>query len=364
MLFCDQHFEKEFLKIERWAQFLGIPLFTLFSVLFLMPYPISIDLDHFLYHIGFSFVGVVAIWYSIRAIIFFFRKYFSKVSFSVRLIFQLILSSVVTISIIWLLELIGEKYFINIFCPCNEKDNFDIKNLYLTTIIFAFLINTIYESFYLMLRLSEKVLETERYRKESIEAQYQNLTSRLNPHFLFNSLNTLTTVVEEDPKKAVNYIRELSIVYRYVLNSQKLTWADLAAEMSFTQSYILLMKMRFEDNLRINLDICEEYLNYHILAMTVQLLIENAVKHNEISSSHPLEIKICCRDEKLIVSNIKQKRNIMPSTTKVGLHNVSERYRFLVNKEVVIEDREDSFTVQVPLIRNIEEDREHIEEYL
>ena len=159
-----------------------------------------------------------------------------------------------------------------------------------------------------MLRLSEKALETERYKKESIEAQYQNLTSRLNPHFLFNSLNTLTTVVEEDPKKAVNYIRELSVVYRYVLNSQKLTWADLAAEMSFTQSYILLMKMRFEDNLRINLDICEEYLNYHILAMTVQLLIENAVKHNEISSSHPLEIKICCRDEKLIVSNNKQKR--------------------------------------------------------
>ncbi len=364
MLFCNQHFEKEFLKIERWAQFLGIPLFTIFSVLFLMPYPFTIEFKHFLYHVGFSFAGVVAIWYSIRAIIFFFRKHFGKVTFAVRLTVQLILSSVVTISIIYLLDLIGDRFFTEIICPCDDQDNFDIKNLYLTTIIFAFLINTIYESFYLMLRLSEKALETERYKKESVEAQYQNLTSRLNPHFLFNSLNTLTTVVEEDPKKAVNYIRELSVVYRYVLNSQKLTWADLAAEMKFTQSYILLLKMRFEDNLKITLDLCEEYLNYHILAMTVQLLIENAVKHNEISSSHPLEIKISCRDEKLIVSNNKQKRNIMPSTTKVGLHNISERYRFLVNREVVIKDREDSFTVQVPLIRNIEEDREHIEEYL
>src|SRR5512145_914767 len=111
MLFCDQHFEKEFLKIERWAQFLGIPLFTLFSVLFLMPYPFTTEVEHFFYHVVFSFAGVVAIWYSIRAIIFFFRKHLGKVSFSVRLSLQLVMSSVVTISIIYFLDTIGEKFF-------------------------------------------------------------------------------------------------------------------------------------------------------------------------------------------------------------------------------------------------------------
>jgi LytS/YehU family sensor histidine kinase len=122
--------------------------------------------------------------------------------------------------------------------------------------------------------------------------------------------------------------------------------------------------MRFEENLRINLDICERYVNHHILAMTTQLLIENAVKHNEISDSHPLEIKISCEEEMLIVSNNKQKRNIIPATTKVGLHNITERYKFLVNKDVIIEDAIDTFTVKIPLIKTIDKDREHIEEYL
>jgi LytS/YehU family sensor histidine kinase len=263
-----------------------------------------------------------------------------------------------------MLDYAGTVYLADFLDFHADCDDFNEKNLYLTTIIFTFLINTIYESFYLFLRLTETAVETERYKKENAEAQYRNLTSRLNPHFLFNSLNTLTTVVEEDPEKAVKYIRELSIVYRYVLNSQKLTWADLTAEWKFTQSYIMLLKMRFEDNLKIELDICEHYNNYHILAMTLQLLIENAVKHNEISNSHPLFIRIFCENDNLVVSNNKQQRKIMPSTTKVGLHNISERYNFLVNKEVIIEDRIDSFTVRIPLIKTIEEDREHIEEYL
>ncbi len=364
MLFCDKHFEKEFLKIERWAQYVGIPLFTIISVLFLSPYPFCFDRVHLLFHVVFSFAGVVGIWYSVRFVIFFFRRHFPKLSFSLRLILQLIITSIFTILIIYMLDRVGYTYFAERMEEyCQDTNPFDFKNLYLTTIVFSFLINTIYESFYLLLKLSETAIESERYKKESAEAQYQNLTSRLNPHFLFNSLNTLTTVVEEDPKKAVNYIRELSVVYRYVLNSQKLTWADLTAELKFTQSYILLLKMRFEDNLKVEVDICDRYNHYHILAMTLQLLIENAVKHNEISNTHPLSIRIYCDEEQLVVTNNKKSRKIMPSTTKVGLHNISERYRMLVGKEVIIEDSGNSFTVKIPLIKNISEGWEHIEEY-
>jgi LytS/YehU family sensor histidine kinase len=241
------------------------------------------------------------------------------------------------------------KYFkpLHELCP----DDFDLKNLLLVAILMTFLLITIYESFYLFHRLSETALETERYKKESIEAQYQNLTSRLNPHFLFNSLNTLTTIVEEDSKKAVSYIQELSVVYRYVLNSHKSTWTDLPSELKFTQSYVTLLKMRFEEDLQILLDICEKHMGFCILPLTIQLLIENAVKHNEISSKHPLHINIYCQDEFVIVSNNKQKRMILPSSTKVGLHNINERYKFLVNKEIIIEDAEASFTVKVPLVK-------------
>jgi two-component system LytT family sensor kinase len=360
LLFCDKHFEAEFLRAERWVQYIGIPLFTILTILYLSSFPFALDKEHLTFHVLFSFTGIVAIWFSIRRIVFIFRKHLGKLNTSLRLSLQLILSSAIAVFITWFLQKPAEMFVANLTGFCKQDFDFQPKNLYLTVILFAFLLNTIYESFYLFLRLSENALETERYKNESVEAQYQNLTSRLNPHFLFNSLNTLTTVVEEDPKKAVKYIQELSVVYRYVLNSQKAAWSDLTAEIKFTTSYISLLKMRFEDNLKISLDLCESHLNYHILPMTIQLLIENAVKHNEISSSHPLEIKIYCEEEKLIVSNKKQKRNIMPSTTKVGLHNISERYRFLVDKEVIIEDKKDSFTVKIPLVKTLSSDIEHI----
>ncbi len=360
MFFADRQFKSDLLKLERWIEWVGIPLFTVLTVFYLSSFPPKIDKEHLIFHVLFSFVGIVCIWFSIRLIVFIFRKHFGDLNFGVRFSLQLIISSVIAVLIVWLLHTPGEILVARLTGVCKEDFSFSEKNLFLTVIVFAFLMNTTYESFYLFIQLSEKALETERYKNESLEAQYQNLTSRLNPHFLFNSLNTLTTIVEEDPKKAVNYIQELSVVYRHVLNSQKAAWSDLTAEIKFTTSYISLLKMRFEDNLRISLDICESHLNYHILSMTIQLLIENAVKHNEISNNHPLEIKIFCEDEKLVVSNNKQKRNIMPSTTKVGLHNISERYRFLVNKEVIIEDKKDTFTVKIPLVKTLSSDIEHI----
>jgi sensor histidine kinase YesM len=350
MLFCDKHFETEFLKIERWGKFIGIPFFTIMAILFLSEYPFVFHGHHFVYHVVFSFVAVIGIWFSVRFMGNFLRKFFKRLGSIERLIVQLVATTIFTVGFTIVLHKIGFLIMPDIHDLCPDEFA-DLKNIIITDILLTFLINTIYEGFYLFLKLSETALETERYKKESIEAQYQNLTSRLNPHFLFNSLNTLTTVVEEDPKKAVNYIRELSQVYRYVLNSHKSTWIDLPSELKFTESYILLMKMRFEDNLQITMDICEKHINYYILPLTVQLLIENAVKHNEISETNPLTIHIFCNDELLVVSNNKQKRNIMPSTTKVGLHNITERYRFLVNKEVVVEDLDETFTVKIPLVK-------------
>jgi len=360
MLFCEKHFEYEFLKVERWIKFIGIPIFTILAALFLTPYPFNLLSIHFLYHLIFAFFGVIASWISIRAISNLFRKYCRKIVFIYRLTLQILISCIISISITLCLHYAGEIVFSNRPEYC-DIGLLDLKNLILTVILLTFLINTIYEGYYLFLRLSETALETERYKKESIEAQYQNLTSRLNPHFLFNSLNTLTTIVEEDTPKAVAYIQELSVVYRYVLNSQKSTWIDLPSELKFTQSYITLLKMRFEEDLKVEMDICEKHINYFILPLTVQLLIENAVKHNEISSSLPLVVKIFCDEEQLVVSNNKQIRNIMPSTTKVGLHNISERYKFLVNKDVIIEDTPSSFVVRVPLVKKVDTEKEYDE---
>lgn len=352
MFNCEKYFEADFIRIERLTKLIGIPFFTIITVLFITDFPVQKEFRHFLYHLVTAFVGVFSIWHFVRLTYIFSIKH-SKLPFKTRMALQLLITCTVSILIILLLHFIWNKFhFDGDDCFCGDEEiNQNIKNLILVAIIFTFLLNALYEGFYLFLRLSATALERERYKKESIEAQYQNLTSRLNPHFLFNSLNTLTTIVEEDSKKAVSYIKELSIVYRYVLNSEKSTWVDLPSEIKFTNSYITLLKMRFEENLKLNLDICEKHQLFYILPLTIQLLIENAVKHNEISTSHPLEVKIYCTDEYLIVTNNKQKRQIMPSSTKVGLQNIKDRYWFLVSKEVIVEDTDTTFTVKIPLVK-------------
>jgi hypothetical protein len=352
MLFCDHHLETEFLKAEKKLKFIAIPVFTIITSLFISRYPFVFD-EMFFYHFGCAFIGIIGLWFGIRQIIFLFRKYFPKGRDTLRLIFQILITGGLAVTIDYLFVLFNRNYGYDKYIECNT-DGFDIKNFLIASLLFAILINAIYEGFYLFLKVSHAALETERYKKESIEAQYQNLTSRLNPHFLFNSLNTLTTIVEENPKKAVTYIHELSVVYRYVLNSQKTTWVDIPSELKFTQSYIELLRMRFEDSLIVNLDICENHSQYFILPLTIQLLIENAVKHNEISANRPLTISIICDGDFVIVSNNKQLRQIMPSSTKVGLHNINERYKFLIDHEVVVNDTENTFSVRVPLVKNIE----------
>jgi two-component system, LytTR family, sensor kinase len=297
----------------------------------------------------------VGLWFGIRQIIFMFRKYFPKNNETLRLVLQILLTGSIAVLLDYLFVLFNRNYGYERYLQC-DTDGFDVKNFLIASLLFAMLINAIYEGFYLFLKVSHAVLEAEQFKKESIEAQYQNLTSRLNPHFLFNSLNTLTTIVEENPKKAVKYIQELSVVYRYVLNSQKTTWVDIPSELKFTHSYIELLKMRFEESLVLNVDICENHSQYFILPLTIQLLIENAVKHNEISSSHPLTISIICQGDFIVVTNNKQLRQIMPSSTKVGLHNINERYMFLVKQEVIVEDEEKTFKVKVPLVKSITND--------
>jgi two-component system, LytTR family, sensor kinase len=353
MLFCDEHLEAEFLKAERKLKFYAIPIFTIITTFFITDYPFIFD-TFFFYHLFCAFIGIVGLWFGIRQIIFLFRKYFPKGRDTLRLIIQILITGSLAVLLDYLFVKFNETYGYDKYVVC-DIDGFDIKNFLIASLMFAIIINAVYEGFYLLMKVSHIALESERYKKESIEAQYQNLTSRLNPHFLFNSLNTLTTIVDENPKKAVSYIQELSIVYRYVLNSQKSTWVDIPSEMKFTQSYIELLKMRFEESLVVDVDICENHSQYYILPLTIQLLIENAVKHNEISSTHPLKIFVSCKRDFLVVSNNKQPRQIMPSSTKVGLHNINERYKFLVNQEVIVENEEKTFTVRVPLVKSVNE---------
>lgn len=219
----------------------------------------------------------------------------------------------------------------------------------LRDIIMSTLVSTTSYIIYLIRRQQLITKENLGLQSENIRNQYEALKNQLNPHMLFNSLNTLRSLVREDKERAQDYIQELSHVLRYTLQSNESQVVALKEEMEFVSAYQFLLEMRYEDNLRFNIDIHPGYENYILPPMAVQMLVENAVKHNEISSRKPLTITIKTDDSgNLEVSNaLHPKINANPGMG-VGLANLSKRYQLLFHKEIsIIED--ENFIVQIPL---------------
>lgn len=191
--------------------------------------------------------------------------------------------------------------------------------------------------------------EVERFRKENAEYQFEMLKLQLNPHFLFNSLNTLSSLVYEDSGKASEFIRRLSEVYRYVLDNRSKELVTLKEEMEFISAFTFLQGLRFQGMIDFRFDISDDTLERKIAPMTMQLLIENAVKHNVASRKMPLTISIGTEDGKLIISNNFQPKEEQPGTG-VGLKNIVNRYAFLTDKKVEIIRNQEFFKVIIPLI--------------
>ena len=207
---------------------------------------------------------------------------------------------------------------------------------------------------YLVRRQQLVLIENEQLQAENIRNQYEVLKNQLNPHMLFNSLNTLRSLVRENQDKAQDYIQELSRVLRYTLQSNESQSVSLREEMEFASAYIFLLKMRFENNLQFDIQIGKSFEDYRLPPMAVQVLIENAVKHNEISDRKPLTIHISTDSEGyLSVSNDIQPKWTATPGTGIGLANLAKRYRLLFKQDIqVTEDKE--FTVCIPLIDEVQ----------
>lgn len=194
-------------------------------------------------------------------------------------------------------------------------------------------------------------VENQKLRAENLLNQYEALKNQLNPHMLFNSLNTLQSLIRENPGKAQDYLQELSRVLRYTLHagndSQSVT---LQEEMDFVVAYLFLLKMRYEDNLQFDIRLEEDTADLRLPPMSVQLLIENAVKHNEISNRKPLTIRVEAARGRLAVSNpLQPKRSVRPGPG-IGLANLAKRYHLLFREEIEIKQENGRFRVMIPLI--------------
>lgn len=197
----------------------------------------------------------------------------------------------------------------------------------------------------------ESQIEAERLKAEMKTYQYDALRNQINPHFLFNSFSVLSELVYEDQDLAVKFIRQLSDIYRYVLDSKELELVPLKDEIEFIKKFSFLLQTRFENNLEIDIQIKAEQ-NEAIVPMSLQLLLENAVKHNEISTEFPLKVEIHRKGESIIIvkNGLKKKTN-PESGTKTGLQNIVKRYKYLSEEEVVIEETTEYFSVEVPILK-------------
>ena len=202
----------------------------------------------------------------------------------------------------------------------------------------------------LLLMLQQSRLENEYLKQENLQAQLASLRQQISPHFLFNSLNTLSTLSHEGLVK--EYILKLSAVYRYVLHYQEQSIVPVREELDFIRSYVYILQSRFEEGLTVNIRLNPECFDRKILPFALQLLVENAVKHNAISYTNPLAIDIYDGDGCLIVENDIRPRMTMTmdSSYSTGLHNLAKRYRLTAGKEITIFRDNCKFKVQIPFL--------------
>lgn len=200
-------------------------------------------------------------------------------------------------------------------------------------------------------KLKKLLVDSEKLEKENMSARFVALKNQISPHFLFNNLSVLASLVESRPEKSGEFIQQLSLAYRYILEQAELHQISLKEEVSFLETYTYLLRTRFKDKVVLNVDLSAGDLeHYSVIPLTLQLLIENAVKHNTMSLANPLIVSVYIEHGMLVISNPLQIRQLSETTTGLGLKNIVSRYNLLQNKQVIISKTDSRFIVKIPLI--------------
>lgn len=212
---------------------------------------------------------------------------------------------------------------------------------------------TLYEVDYVMECLKESHREKESLKQEALQHEFDVLKNQVNPHFLFNCFNTLSSLIGEDKARAEAFLNELSKVYRYLLRSNEDGLSTVENEVQFIRSYYGLLQTRHGDALQLTLDIDKRYSQYLLPSLSLQLLVENVVKHNQLSKTQPLMIEVfTTAGNKLVVNNNLQRRTVKAPSNKIGLENIRNKYVLLSQKGFQVMEDDKNFTVVLPLIWN------------
>ncbi|WP_266365288.1 sensor histidine kinase [Tellurirhabdus rosea] len=296
-----------------------------------------------------TLVAALMIWESSRAVVVYIHRKYPLSALSGRRFGREALLLAVVIALIFFARAMVYRHF---YPQDTAPVAFYIFGLFYTY-LYAVLAAAFYELLFYMEAWQKANQEAEQLKKANLMSQLDSLKNQVKPHFLFNSLNTLTALVEKDQAQAVRFIAELSKVYRYLLQSNEKELISLTSELQFAQAYFYLLQTRFGNGISMDIAVDEAYADSQIPPLTVQMLLENAVKHNQVSISKPLRVQISVEDGRwlTIANNIQRKRTSVPGNG-MGLSNIAAKYHLLNQPEMHVMDGPDQFVVKVPLLKS------------
>ena len=301
--------------------------------------------------IGFGFTALYtfSLSYANSLLFRYLDKIFQDNRFSVtRIIVGFIGSFLVSLFVIFLLrifeEVIVNKKSFELYLKNENPGN------YLVAIVITFFVTLSLYAFHFYRAFNENRVKEQKIIAGTANAQFESLKNQIDPHFLFNSLNVLSSLIEENPENAQRFTTSLSKIYRYVLEQKDKELVTVQEELAFAKTYMNLLKMRFENSITFELPENFELEAAKVVPLSLQLLLENTIKHNVVSENKPLHIKIYFKDNYLVVENNLQKKEVLQDRKGVGLQNIVSRYAILSERKVLIDENKDSFAVYLPIL--------------
>ena len=301
---------------------------------------------YWLGYIYFIFVAFV-IWHGNRYFFFKQSEYYDWFKKPARKLIVLVFANVFYTAPVTFIMIYAWFHFAGFVKPDWEA----MKLVLLMNVIAVIFVTHVYETVFLIKQREDDLLNVERLERAKAETELEALKNQIDPHFMFNSLNTLSFLIETDKIKALEFNDSLSDVYRYILMNKNKELVQLSEELTFLNNYYALLKLRFGNSINFKNAIQNDSNNFLIPPISLQILLENAVKHNKFDEKEPLEINMSIKETSLIfINEIRQKINKRESS-KIGLKNLNERYKLITNKDIEITNDEINFTVKLPLLK-------------
>ncbi|MBS7333968.1 MAG: histidine kinase, partial [Weeksellaceae bacterium] len=295
-------------------------------------------IGYFLFSLCASFIG--------SSLFYEYKKEIDKNGFHSYVIWRYFLQSIIVIQFLY--------YVFTVFV--NDLFPIDIFYNQTANYVLVGIITSIFLSIFYYLEKNrnkfEKQIKKETSKAETATANFETLKNQLDPHFLFNSLNVLTGLIEENPEKAVDFTTSLSKIYRYLLEQKDKEVVPLEEEIRFAKTYINLLKLRFENSIHFHMNLIDFQEDEFIVPLSLQILLENTIKHNIVSESKPLKIRIYKEDNFLIMENSFQPKDSIKDSTGVGLNNIKKRYELISDQKLKISNENNLFKVELPILTN------------